>query len=137
VAALALGADGVYIGTRFIASDECDAHPKVKEAVIQGRDVCTVALEKWIVTGRSLKNSFTQKYEERQKAGASAEELIQMLNEHSMYRGLVQGDTDQGEVPCGQNAGIIKQQLSAGALIETIMNDIPSVFEGMKGKTAG
>jgi NAD(P)H-dependent flavin oxidoreductase YrpB (nitropropane dioxygenase family) len=106
VAALALGADGVYMGTRFIATRECDAHPRVKQAVLEAYDACTVSVRKWIMFGRDLKNAFTQKYLEMVEAGAPDEELLRFLGEHSMYQALVQGDTDEGELPCGQSAGI-------------------------------
>jgi len=134
VAALALGAEAVYVGTRFIATHECDAHPKVKEAVIQGADVCTVSIKKWIVAARDLKNSFTQKFSEMQEGGAPMEEILQLMETHTMYRALVQGDTDEGELPCGQNAGIIHELKSAAEVIENMMAEIPSVMEGLAHK---
>jgi len=133
-AALALGADGVYIGTRFIATRECDAHPKVKQAVLEAYDACTVSVKKWIVFGRDLKNAFTKKYLEMVEAGAPAEDLLRFLDEHTMYQALVQGDTDEGELPCGQNAGIIDDLLSAAEVIDKIVAEIPSVFTGLKSK---
>ncbi len=133
-AALALGADAVYMGTRFIATNECDAHQKVKDSVIQGQDACTVALKKWVVTGRDLKNSFTLKYMERQEAGASDEELFELLGEHSMHRALIDGDTDEGELPCGQIAGLIDNQQSAAGVINEILGEIPSVLKSLQMK---
>lgn len=134
VAAIALGADGVYIGTRFIATTECDAHPKVKQAILGAYDACTVSVKKWIMFGRDLKNSFTQKYLEMLEAGASDEELFRFLDEHTMRHALVQGDTDEGELPCGQNAGIINDLLNAAEVIENMVAEIPSVFAGLKNK---
>jgi enoyl-[acyl-carrier protein] reductase II len=129
VAALALGADGVYVGTRFIATRECDAHPKVKDAVVQGLDACTVSVKKWIVTGRDLKNSFTRRFSEIQEAGAATEELLQFLGEHTMYQGLVQGDTEEGELPCGQNAGMIDSIASAADIIADMVAGSSSILE--------
>jgi NAD(P)H-dependent flavin oxidoreductase YrpB (nitropropane dioxygenase family) len=134
VAALALGADGVYMGTRFIATNECDAHPRVKQAVLEAYDACTVSVKKWIVFGRDLKNAFTQKYLEMQEAGTPDEERLRFLGEHTMHQALVQGDTDEGELPCGQNAGMINDLLNAAEVIENIVAEIPSVFAGLKGK---
>ncbi len=133
-AALALGADGVFAGTRFIATHECDAHPKVKEALVKCSDVCTMSINKWLVTERALKNAFTQKYAEMQAKGTSVEELLRFLSEHSMYRGLVQGDIDEGEVPCGQDAGMITRLQSAAEVVESMMGDLPAVLERAKAK---
>jgi enoyl-[acyl-carrier protein] reductase II len=134
IAALALGADGVYVGTRFIATHECDAHPKVKEAVIQGSDACTVSLNKWIVAARDLKNAFTIKYFEMQQKGASPQEIVQFLSEHTMYMGLIEGDTEEGELPCGQNAGIIHGLKRAADVVESLVAGTPLVMEGLTGK---
>ena len=134
IAALALGADGVYLGTRFIATHECDAHPKMKEAVIQGGDICTVSLNKWIIAARDLKNVFTQKFLEMQQKGASQEEILQFLSEHTLHRGLVQGDIDEGELPCGQGAGIIHGLKSASEVVETLVSEISPVMDGLTQK---
>jgi len=134
VAALALGADGAYIGTRFIATHECDAHPRVKQAIVAARDVATVSVKKWIVAGRDLKNSFTQKYIEMQERGAPAQELLQFLGQHTMYQALVQGDIEQGELPCGQNAGFITGIVSAGEVVQSIVDGLPAAMEALKGK---
>jgi enoyl-[acyl-carrier protein] reductase II len=134
VAALALGADGVYMGTRFIATRECDAHPRVKQAVLEAYDACTVSVKKWIMFGRDLKNAFTQKYLGMVEAGAPDEEVLRFLGNHTTHQAMVQGDIDEGEVPCGQDAGIINDLLSAAEVIERIVAEIPSVFAGMKGK---
>ena len=128
IAALALGADGIYMGTRFIATHECDAHPKMKDAVIRGDDVCTVSLNKYIVAARDLKNDFTRKFLEAQERGASSEEMGQFLSGHPMYRGIVQGDVDEGEVPCGQGAGIIHGLKSASEVVETLVSEISLLF---------
>lgn len=137
VVALALGADGVYMGTRFVATHECDAHPKVKQAIIEARDVATMSVKKWTVAGRDLKNAFTQKYAEMQESGASKEQLLRLLAEHTMYQALVQGDVEQGELPCGQNAAMVDAIVSAAEVVESIMQGVPLVMSHLKGKTAG
>jgi len=122
------------VGTRFMATRECDAHPKVKQAVVEARDACTVSVDKWMVVGRDLKNSFTTKYFEMKACGASMEELWKFISEHSMYLGLVQGDVDEGEVPCGQNAGIIDNIVSAAEVIQSLMSEIPSVLGRLEAR---
>ncbi len=134
LAALALGADGVYVGTRFIATHECDAHPNVKNAVVQASDVCTISVDKWMVAGRDLKSPFTDKYLELKKTGASMAELWDFISTHTMYMGLVQGDTDWGEVPCGQSAAMVGQIVSAARVIEELINELPSALEQLRNR---
>lgn len=134
IAALALGADGVYVGTRFMATHECDAHPNVKKAVVEAHDVCTVSVDKWMVVGRDAKNLFTDKYLEMKTSGASMEELWGLISTHTMYMGLVQGDTDWGEVPCGQNAGIINDIVGAAEVMQELMTGLPSVLDRIKAR---
>ncbi len=135
-AALVLGADGVYMGTRFIATHECAAHRNVKGAILEGQGACTTAIKKWVVTGRNLTNSFTRKYTEMQESGASTEELMQMIAESSMYNALVLGDTDRGELPCGQIAGLIGNQTAAVEIFNEIISTLPAVLEALQIKTS-
>lgn len=134
IAALALGADGIYMGTRFIATHECDAHPKVKEAVIRCRDTGTMSVNKWMVIERALSNAFTRQFSEMRARGDSAEDIYRFMTEHSMYRGLVQGDTEEGDVPCGQDAGMIGSIQSAAEVIDDMMQGISSVLDGVNSK---
>ncbi len=137
VAALALGADGAYVGTRFIATRECDAHPGVKQAVLEARDAATVSLRKWTVAARDLRNAFTQEFSRMQESGASMEALLQFLAEHTMYQALVQGDIEQGELPCGQNAAMIGSVASAAEVVRSIVEGLPAVMRQIQAKTAG
>jgi enoyl-[acyl-carrier protein] reductase II len=134
VAALSLGADGVYMGTRFIATKECDAHPKVKEAVIHGFDTCTVSINKWMMVGRDLRNSFTQQFSEMRESAAPIENLLQFMKEHTIYDALIQGDIDLGELPCGQIAAIITELESAGDVVRNIIAELPIVIDILKSK---
>lgn len=129
VAAMALGADGVYMGTRFIATHECDAHPRVKQAIVDARDVATVSVKKWTVAGRDLRNSFTRQYTEMQESGASMEELLRFLGEHTMHQALVRGDIEEGELPCGQNAAMIDTILSAAEVVQSMVRGVPLVMD--------
>ncbi len=132
VAALALGADGVYVGTRFVATLECDAHPRAKQAVIEARDAATVSVKKWTVVGRDLRNDFTEKYAEMQQAGAPAEELVRFLGQQKMYQALVKGDVQNGELPCGQDAAMIRTIVSAAEVIQDMIQGMPAVLTRLK-----
>lgn len=133
-AALVLGADAVYLGTRFMVTDESDAHPNIKKAMIEGQDVCTVAVPKWTVTARSMINNFTNRFMKAQSDGASDKELFGILGEHTAQQALVDGDVENGEFNCGQIAGLIEKQITAAEVVEGIIRDLPGELENLKQK---
>ena len=133
LAALALGADGVYMGTRFMVTHESDSHDHVKEAIVKAEDACTMSVPK-VMLSRDLKNLFTQKYLKMREAGASAEELNDFINEFSQFRSQVLGDVENSEVSSGQVAGLITGVISAAEVIQGIVNGIPSLFDELRTK---
>jgi NAD(P)H-dependent flavin oxidoreductase YrpB (nitropropane dioxygenase family) len=131
LAALALGADGIYMGTRFMVTRESESHPRVKESVVKGEDACTVTLPKDIMLARDLSNAFTKHYLEMRRDGASPQELNAYLDAHSQYHGQHLGQVDDGEVCCGQVAGLIDGVKGAEEIIEDIAKDIGACFEDL------
>ncbi len=122
VAAFALGAQGVQVGTRFLATEECPTHENFKKAVIDAIDTDT------LVTGRSLggpvrgiKNDMTQKYLELERRGASRDELEELAL-GALRRAVLDGDTNTGSVMAGQICGLINE-------ITTVEDMIKSMFE--------
>jgi NAD(P)H-dependent flavin oxidoreductase YrpB (nitropropane dioxygenase family) len=83
-----------------------------------------------VVAGRDLKNTFTNKYSEMMAQGASVEGLFQ----EPMYRALVRGDVEEGELPCGQSAGTIGNIISAAEVIESMMPEIRPVLEQLEAR---
>lgn len=75
IAAMALGADGVYMGTRFVATHECTAHPAVKQALTSAADTSTVAFGRTTGLSRCLRNEYTKQHQELEQKGASFEQL--------------------------------------------------------------
>jgi len=136
LAALALGADAVYMGTRFMVTCESDSHPLVKEAVVKGEDACTVSIPKDMMLGRDLRNAFTVKYLEMKAAGASSEKLNNYINEHSPYHDQVSGDSEGSELHCGQVGGLITGVESATEVIQGITSTIHSRLDELKYKLA-
>lgn len=136
LAALALGADGVYIGTRFMATRESESHPNAKEAIVKGRGACTVSVPKDFMVARDLANSFTRTYLEMRKAGASPEELRVYLEGHSQYHAQHLGRADEGEICCGQAAGMITGISSAADVMNDIVENIRLRFEDLKQRLA-
>lgn len=108
-AALALGASGVQVGTRFICSVECEVHPLYKERILKAGDRDTV------VTGHStghpvrvIKNAFSRIYAEKEKSGASPEEL-DLLGQRRLRMAAVEGDIGNGSVMAGEIAGLVRE----------------------------
>lgn len=130
-AALALGAQGVQMGTRFVCSTECIAHAKYKQKILEANDRATVVTG--YVTGlpvRSLKNALTEQYQALEQAGVTKEELT-ALGQGKMHLGLVEGDTDEGSLLAGQIAGIIRDIKPVRAIIEDTVAEAERVIAGL------
>jgi len=130
-AALALGAQGVQVGTRFVCSEECIAHPRYKERIIQAQDGSTV------ITGqvqrravRSLSNRLTHEFQELEKAGASGEELA-LFSRDRTYLGLVEGNLDDGLLLSGQVAALIGEIKPVGAIINEMVTEAEAIISGL------
>jgi len=134
MAALALGADGIYMGTRFMVTQESESHDRVKEAIARSVDACTVSLPKDFMLARDLTNDFTKTYMTMKMAGAAPEELRNYIEEHSQYRGQHLGDAAEGEICCGQVAGLITEVHSAKEVLAQITDNIDSQLEKLKQK---
>ena len=134
MAALALGADGIYMGTRFMVTRESTSHDRVKESVVGGEDACTVTLPKDYMMARDLGNDFTKKYLERRAAGSSQEELNDYLDGHSQYHSQHLGQVEDAELCCGQVAGLIKSIESAQDIVEDIAKDMNARFKDLEKK---
>ena len=120
-AALMLGAEGVQMGTRFVATTECRVHPGYKAKVVKARDIDTRVTGR--TTGhpvRALRNEMTKKYLEMEAAGATAEEL-EYLTLGGLRKAAMEGDVKNGSVMSGQIAGLVKDELPCKVVIEKIM----------------
>ena len=132
LAALALGADGIYMGTRFMATRESESHIRVKEAVVKGRDACTVSVPKDYMLARDLANEFTRNYMQMKTAGAGDQELKNFLSGHSQYHAQHLGIADDAEICCGQVAGMIDEVIGADEVMDDIVANISTCFENLK-----
>jgi len=122
-AVLALGAEGVFIGTAFMATHECDAHPRVKQAVVDATETSTVAWTSRLGSVRALRNHFTDQVMRMKQEGASDREIAKFCYGADKFRpGLVNGDVDEFFIPMGAGAGIITRVISAGELVRNIAN---------------
>jgi enoyl-[acyl-carrier protein] reductase II len=123
LAAMALGADGVQIGSRFVASEEASSHPAFKDAVIQAREGDTQLSMKDVVPVRLLKNPFYEQVRELEARGASRDELMALLGRGRAKKGMFEGDLKEGELEIGQVAASIRKILPAAEIIDEIMQE--------------
>jgi enoyl-[acyl-carrier protein] reductase II len=130
VAALALGADGVQVGTRFIATEECRAHPAFKEAVVGANDVATVVTGRsWRGPSRVLSNDMTQAVLGMEAAGTSVEDIGAFLGRGRGVIGQLEGDMAEGEAFCGEVAGLVNKIVPAGQVVQEMVEGARLVLE--------
>jgi enoyl-[acyl-carrier protein] reductase II len=132
VAALALGAQGVQMGTRFVCSAECVAHPGYKQKIIEAGDAATVVTRS--TTGypmRTLANSLSEQFAELEKAGVT-KEVLEMFDRGRSYLGLVAGDLEEGSLIAGQISGLIRDIRPAGDIIRDIVAEAEAVINRMR-----
>ena len=128
VAALALGADGVLMGTRFVATKECPAHPKIKEWLIKARETETVLIDRSLkLPMRVLKNKPAEKALEMDKRGASLEELLTVIGGELGKKAWIEGDVNAGVVSLGMAVGGIRDIASTKEVIQNIVNEAESI----------
>ncbi len=123
LAAMALGADGVQIGSRFVASDESSAHINFKHAVARAGEGDTRLTLKEVTPVRLLKNGFYRQVEEATARGADARELAALLGKGRAKRGMFEGDEEEGELEIGQVSGLIGDILPAKTIVETLLRE--------------
>ena len=131
-AALALGADGVQMGTLFVATRECAAHQNFKEAILKASDVDTAITGRKLGPTRILKNEVASKILEMEAAGASAEELLAFIGSSRSRTGQFEGDLANGEAYCGSIAGMIKEIKSVADVMRNIIDNYERVVTNLR-----
>lgn len=123
LATMVLGAEGVQVGTRFVASEEASSHPKFKEAVVHAAEGDTHLSLKKLTPVRLIKNRFFRDVEAAEQRGAGAEELQALLGRGRAKRGMYEGDLDEGELEIGQVSTLVREVRPAGAIVEEIWQE--------------
>ena len=121
LAAMALGADGVQVGSRFVTSTESSAHQRFKEKVIAAQEGDTKLSLKELVPVRLLKNNFQNQVDKAYSQNATKEELIALLGKGRAKKGMFEGDLDEGELEIGQVSASIHSIKSAKEIIENFI----------------
>ncbi|MHB1415551.1 MAG: enoyl-[acyl-carrier-protein] reductase FabK [Chloroflexota bacterium] len=129
VAALALGAKGVQMGTRFACSTECIAHPNYKARIVQSKDRCTVTSGHTLGhPARALENAFTRRFQELERQGCAPAE-IEVFGIGALRRGLIEGDVENGSLMAGQIAGMIRDIRPAAEIVESTVCEAEALLD--------
>ena len=130
VAALALGAEGVNMGTRFLATKEAPVHPNIKKWLVEASERDTrLILRTLRNTARVLNNKVVEQVLELEKRGAGIEEIGPLVSGLKGKKMLETGDRDAGILACGQCVGLIKDIPTVKELIERIVNEAREVIK--------
>ena len=135
LAAFALGAEGVQVGSRFVASTESSAHPDFKKRIIEAHEGDTMLSLKKIVPVRILKNNFYRQVEAMEGKGAGPEELAALLGKGRARKGMFEGDLDEGELEIGQVSGMIHDIRPAAEIMEEMMKEFNEIRDLIAGIT--
>lgn len=123
LAAMIMGAEGVQVGTRFVASEEASSHLKFKEAVIHAAEGDTQLSLKKLTPVRLMKNRFFQQIQEAEARGADVEELKKLLGRARAKKGMYEGDLEEGELEIGQVSALLDDILPAGKIVRNLWTE--------------
>ncbi len=130
-AAMALGADGVQIGSRFVASEESSAHALFKQKVLDANEGDTILTLKELAPVRLIKNAFYTAVSEAYANGATTESLRELLGRGRAKKGMFEGDMDEGELEIGQVAASIREVKPVAEIVKEIVKEYEETRELM------
>jgi len=130
-AALALGAQGVQVGSRFVASVEASAHDAFKNTVIKTGEGETQLTLKELTPVRLIKNDFYNRVQSAYSAGASISDLSTLLGRGRAKKGMFEGDLIEGELEIGQASAMIKEILPASEIVVRMMHECQAAIDGL------
>ncbi len=123
-ALLALGADAVQLGTRFIATPEASVHDNYKRAVLAADVDGSTLVARGRLPIRQLKNAFSEKFNAAERAGASPAELDAIFKASSLKQAALEGDVEWGKVEAGQSAGLVDDIVPAADLVKRLIAEL-------------
>jgi len=131
LAMMVLGADGVQIGSRFVASEESSSHRAFKEAVRDAGEGATRLTLKELAPVRMMKNKFFNEVQELYKTGPTVDQLKDLLGRARAKKGMFEGDLDNGELEIGQVAGLIHDIKPVANIVEDLITEFENAKRGI------
>ncbi|NRD24151.1 nitronate monooxygenase [Winogradskyella litoriviva] len=123
LACMVLGADGVQVGSRFVASEESSAHQAFKQVVVEAKEGDTQLTLKELAPVRLIKNKFYNQVQDLYKTGPTTEQLKELLGRARAKRGMFEGDLDDGELEIGQISGLIHDVKPVAKIVEDMVTE--------------
>jgi enoyl-[acyl-carrier protein] reductase II len=120
LAVMVMGAEGVQMGSRFVASEEASSHINFKNAVINSNEGDTMLTLKQLTPVRLIKNDFYKQVQEAENKGASVEELKALLGRARAKKGMFEGQLDEGELEIGQVGANVRNILPAAKIVHEV-----------------
>ncbi|MFN7541066.1 MAG: NAD(P)H-dependent flavin oxidoreductase [Bacteroidota bacterium] len=129
LAAFALGADGVQVGSRFVCTPEASSHQAFKDAILAAPEGATLLSLKKLAPVRLLKNEFFWQVQEAESRGASKEELQLLLGRGRAKKGMFEGNLQEGELEIGQVSSLIQDIRPAGEIVQELVTEFKMARE--------
>lgn len=135
ISALSLGAEGIVMGTRFMATQEAPIHENVKQWMVLANETDTVVIQRNIGSpSRVALNAVSKEVDKLENEGATIEELIPLITGQRSKKVYFEGNLDGGIWSCGQSVGLIKEILTVNELIKQIVQEARSSFEFIQSR---
>jgi enoyl-[acyl-carrier protein] reductase II len=129
LAAMVLGAEGVQMGSRFVASEEASSHISFKKEVIAAKEGATQLTMKQLTPVRLMKNDFFKQVQEAEQRGATVEELNTLLGRARAKKGMFEGNLEEGELEIGQVSALLDEIIPAGEIVKQVWTEF---IEGLE-----
>ena len=129
LAAMVMGAEGVQVGSRFVASEEASSHLSFKQAVINAKEGDTALTLKQLTPVRMMRNKFFREVQEAEWKGATPDELKSLLGRARAKKGMFEGNLEEGELEIGQSSALIDDILPAGKIVEKLWKEFNDALE--------
>ena len=123
LAAMVMGAEGVQMGSRFVASEEASSHIAFKKAVIHSKEGDTILTLKQLTPVRMMKNKFYELVREAERIGVGNEELKTLLGKGRSKKGMFEGNLEEGELEIGQVSSLLTSILPAGDIVKKVWQE--------------
>ena len=135
LAAMVMGAEGVQMGSRFVASEEASSHMEFKKAVIQAQEGDTILTMKQLTPVRMMKNKFFEEVSEAELRGATVDELKAILGRARAKKGMFEGNLAEGELEIGQGSALLREILPAAKIVKNVWQEFEEALSNPIKKT--
>jgi enoyl-[acyl-carrier protein] reductase II len=135
LAAMVMGAEGVQMGSRFVASEEASSHAEFKKAVIHSQEGDTILTMKQLTPVRMMKNKFFQEVSQAELRGATVDELKTILGRARAKKGMFEGNLDDGELEIGQGSALLRDVLPASEIVKNVWQEFEEALSNPIKKT--